>query len=185
MPYHKDLGYVLGSSRTTDAMLIIILPHIYTEVHLNRRQIGKLKVASVRWRPKPRAVFFNPEGMVVCFGDAVMAFHIADGQGFSEVFTNRFSNWVTDKGIVLDVTKFDWVEGYLSQRSMYQFEGELFYCGLAILPIYGYSAVKRVVVPLSKEVVAFAESHIDSIGYYHSSTGKRVIMLDVLMASTS
>jgi hypothetical protein len=102
--------------------------------------------------------------MVVRFGDAVMAFHIADGQGFSEVFTNRFSNWVTNKGAILDVTEFDWVEGHLSQRSMYQFEGELFYCGLAILPIYGYSAVERVVVPLSEEVVAFAKSHINSIG---------------------
>jgi hypothetical protein len=82
------------------------------------------------------------------------------------------------------MTEFDWVEGRLTQRNVYQFEGELFYCGLAILPIYRYSAVERVVVPSSREVIAFAESHIDSVGIdsllsqLHWQEGDRVRCVD-------
>lgn len=81
--------------------------------------------------------------MVARFSDAVTSIYIADGQDFSKVFTHMFSKWVINKGAVLAMTGFDWVEGSLTQRNMCQFEGELFYCGLAILPIYGYSAVER------------------------------------------
>jgi hypothetical protein len=168
--YRGDLGYVLGSSRTTDAMVIVALPRIYearTEVLGSSRLKGKQKEADAgRRRRRALQAFFDPEATVARFGDVVKSFSITDGHDLPEVLTSKFPKRVTDGGLskaFLDLANFDWVEGPRTRESLYLFKGQMFYRGLAILPIYGYGAVETVAVPPSEEVVAFAESHINPV----------------------
>jgi hypothetical protein len=57
----------------------------------------------------------------------------------------------------------DIVLTHFMQLQDYHLGGKVFYCGLLILPIYGYGAVEGVVVSSANEIVTFAESNIDSI----------------------
>jgi len=51
----------------------------------------------------------------------------------------------------------------IPQENIYQFDQQLFYRGLLVLPIYSYGAVENVAVPAIDEVVPFAESGIDPV----------------------
>lgn len=180
VPYRGDLAYVIGSSKTTDGLIIAVLPRLYQahgtmEVRASGKQKGKQKAGGGRRRNgKAPQVLFNLDEAVARFGKAVKSSPIEDGKGFDEVFANRFAEREvildpdTNRNVLskayLDLSEFDWVESKtLPHESWHLFRGKLFYRGLLILPVYGYGSVERVAVPPANEVIAFAESHIDPI----------------------
>jgi hypothetical protein len=127
--------------------------------------------------------------MVACFGDVVKSSPIEGGKGFGELFMNRFAEWEDARDsdtdeismVRLDLVEFNWVDGKIQpHESLYIFDGKVFYSGLYILPIYGYGAMEGVVVPPANEIVAFAESNIDSnainplLSQLHWQVGDRV-----------
>ena len=180
--YAGDLAYVVGSANTTDAMLIAIVPRIRqlpqedkmiarkgskTAMHKGKRpqKVGGWK--TTRLPPK----LFEPDTMSVRFGQmAVGALPFTDTAGFKSIFVDKYANQVVSRGpntddspVALDLDDFHWANILISGENIYSFDGQLFYRGLLILPIYSYAVVEKVTVPAVDEVVTFAESGIDPV----------------------
>jgi hypothetical protein len=62
----------------------------------------------------------------------------------------------------LDLTEFEWADP-IARDTIYQFERNLFYRGLLILPIYGYGTMEEIPLPTVDDLILFAESNIDTI----------------------
>src|SRR5882762_468663 len=180
--YTGDLAYVVGSARETDALLIAVVPRIHQlprgdemmarEGSKTAKQKGKRRKQQVGGRKAARLPrnLFDPDTMSVHFGrTAVRALPFTDKVDFINIFADKYANQVagpdanTDNPVALDLPGFDWADVLIPQENVYQFDQQLFYHGLLVLPIYSYGAVENVAVPAIDEVVPFAESGIDPV----------------------
>lgn len=175
--YTGDLAYVVGSARETDALLIAVVPRIRQSPREDRmmaqegsktaQQKGKQRRQQVGGRKAARLPC-NLFDMSVRFGQtAVKALPFTDQVDFINIFADKYANQAsgpdanTNNPVALDLPSFDWADVLISGENVYQFDQQLFYRGLLILPIYSYGAVEVVAVPPIDEVVPFAESGID------------------------
>lgn len=173
LPYHGSLAYVVGASRKTDRMVIAVVPRIRQTLQEDKME-GKANTSGQRKRKTtvPPPVLFDAEAIVRRFGNTAVSALPMKEKGFL-IFADKFAERVvthdpnTDERVVtkvpLDLTGFDWSDMPLSEESIHQFDGQLFYRGLLILPIYAYGAVDKVVVPPVADLIPFAESYIDSV----------------------
>jgi len=184
LPYSEDLAYVVGSSAKTDDMLIAVVPRIPSTTRRPKKRFsGRNKLEAAK--------FFDPDVMTLRFGrEAVTAHAINDWRDFITLCEGRYAEKVSTRNpdtnevvttrVPLDLSSFSVVD-IPPQVSIYEFDGQLFYCGLLLLPIYAYRTVERVQVPPIDQVIPFAESFIDSnrinplLSQLHWKPGDRVI----------
>lgn len=177
LPYYGDLAYVVGASRETDCMVIAVVPRIrQTPQEDKMERTGKRETNTPGQKkgktPVLPPVLFDAELMVRRFGNAAVVALPMKEDGFC-IFADKFAerlvtrNPDTNKRVVthvpLDPTGFKWLGMPTPKENVYQFDKQLFYQGLLILPIYAYGAVEKVVIPPVDELIPFAESCVDSV----------------------
>jgi hypothetical protein len=203
--YAGDLGYVLGSARDTDALLIAVVPRIRQSLQEHeiftreRKQRGKRRKREV-FGPKATRLpptLFDPDTISVRFGqNAVEAVPLAEEEDFINAFADKYAYRVVTQDpntkervvsrVPLNLDSFDWANSPIPQENVYQFDDHLFYRGLLILPIYSYGAVEKIEVPPVDEVIPFAESGIDPLrinrllSQLHWQAGDHVSRADAL-----
>jgi hypothetical protein len=199
LPYSGDLAYVVGCARSSDTMLIAVVPRIHDDVveyEEGKQKWGKRPKPTGRRKMKPPSALFDFDAMITRHGQSAVHPQPFRGmQGFVTIFADKFANQVVTRDpdsnekvvsrVPLDLADFDWVNIPTSEQIAYQFEGHLFYHGLLILPIYSYGGVQEIKIPPVYELIPFAESCIDPVhidpllSQLHWQTGDRVSYFDI------
>lgn len=178
LSYYGDLAYVVGSAETTDGLLVAVVPRVnHTPGHdekETRKGKGKQPVSS---KTKERKLtLFEPDAMTVRFGSAVKAIPIKEKEDFVDTLKDKFL-----KQFPSNLARFNWADlPIINGDSIYQFDGQLFYRGLLLLPLSAFATVDVVAVPPSHEIILFAQSCIDPpcidglLSQLHWQAGDRV-----------
>jgi hypothetical protein len=177
LSYYGDLAYVVGSAETTDGLLVAVVPRVnHTPGHdekETRKRKGKQSVSS---KTKERKLaLFEPDAMTVRFGSAVKAIPIREKEDFFDILKDKFLKQFSD------LARFNWANlPIINGDPIYQFDGQLFYRGLLLLPLSAFATVDVVTVPPSHEIILFAQSCIDPpridslLSQLHWQAGDRV-----------
>jgi ribosomal protein L24 len=176
--YCGDLGYVVGSSGTTDGLFVAVVPRIH---HIPRQEgLDKKKGKGKGKRPVRRGdtlALFDPDVMEARFGsDVVKAFGVDDKEDFVSIFEDKKINHAP-----LNVVGFDWADlPIFPGHYVYLFDRQLFYHGLLLMPIFAFATVDVVAIPTSYEITPFVQSSIDPacidrlVSQLHWRAGDRV-----------
>lgn len=162
--YYGDVAYVLGSAGTTDGLVVAIVPRIrrpsVREGGETSKQKGK---RPVRVNTKDTTLaLFELDGMIALDQTAVKTTPV-DKNNFVNVLQDLLVNQVTAHDSP-DLAGFDWADlPIVPGASVYQFDGQLFYRGLLLLPLWAFDTVTVVTAPTSDEIIPFAQSHIDPL----------------------
>lgn len=192
-PYFGDLAFVMGSAAKSDVMLIAVVPRIRQtpgpEDMLDKmdkmdKEAGEIRKQRGKGRKRRRngrtsvlpPVLFDVETVLPHFGTTSVKVSTVDEKdllkNFAKIFDERVvtRDPVTNKRVmslihhdVVELGEFHWAVTPVAGEKIYQFEGQVFYRGLLILPIYSYGVVERVAIPPVDQVIPFAESEIDPV----------------------
>jgi hypothetical protein len=192
---------VLGAGRQNEGSLSAGVPRIdrYSpdETKDKKKQKGKQKEK----QSKPRKNILSPalfdwHTMMTRFGqNNVEVLPFKDLLDFIHIVHEKFANKVvvrdpsSSKGrasarLPFQLDELIWANGDMRPGNIYKFKGQIFYCGLLVLPIYSYGAVQPVPIPPVNEIIPFAESCIDPdivdrlLGQLHWQIGDRLSRAD-------
>lgn len=175
-PYSGDLAYVVGSSESTDDLVVAVVPRIRLpsrDISTQKGKRRKVENSGRTRRARLLPAFFDAEVMALRFGQkSVTTNTINNHADFTRFCVDTFVEEVATRDpdtnlIVMQKLSLDSGSFHLADISprgtIHQFKGRFFYCGLQLLPIYAYRGVERLVVPPVDEIIPFAESCIDSV----------------------
>jgi hypothetical protein len=165
LSYYGDLAYVVGSAGATNSLLVAIVPCICRTSGYDGRETSKGKgKRPVRDQEKDSTLgLFEPDSMMARFGQTAIKSIPIDKKDFVNILQDQLVNQVTTLDPPPDLAGFDWADlPIISGDCVYQFDGQLFYRGLLLLPLLALGTVDIVTVPPSDEIISFAQSHINS-----------------------
>ena len=134
--YYGDVAYVLGSAGTTDGLVVAIVPHIRRpSVHEGGETSKQKGKWPVRVNTKDTTLaLFELDGMIALGQTAVKTTPV-DKNNFVNVLQDLLVNQVTAHDSP-NLAGFDWADlPIVPGDSVYQFNGQLFYHGLLLLPL--------------------------------------------------
>jgi hypothetical protein len=151
-PYDGNLAYVVGSAKTTDALVIAVVPHILRN---DGRTVQKLPLRS------KGAALFQPDNMTARIGSkALTTLSVNDENNFVTILENQLVKPMATSP--LDMAEFNWAElSIIKGESVHQFGGQLFFRGLLLFSLFAFGAVDTVHMPPIDEIIPFAQSSID------------------------
>ena len=163
--YYGDVAYVVGSGGTTDGLLVAIVPRIRRQSVYDGRGTSKGKgKRPVQDKAKDATLaLFEPDGIMARFGQTAVKTIPVDKKDFVNVLKDLLVNHVTNLDSSPDLAGFDWADlPMVPGDSVYQFDSQLFFRGLLLLPLLAFDTVNVVTTPTSDEIISFVQSHIDS-----------------------
>jgi hypothetical protein len=157
--YFGDLAYVVGSAETTNGLLVAVVPRVNHTVGHDEKKTSKGKGKQpVSSKMKERKLtLFEPDVMTVRFGSAVKPIPVKEKEDFIDILKDKFL-----KRFPSDLARFNWADLPINNGDpIYQFDNQLFYRSLLLLPLSAFANVDVVAVPPSYEIILFAQSCID------------------------